>query len=84
MPLIWRMRRPVPWLAWIGQSAYSVYLFHVFGAAGGRIGLQAAGITSRPALCFGSLACGLLAPIALERVLTRWAATRKYVLGMKA
>ncbi len=84
MPVLWYVRRPIPWLAWVGQYGYSIYLFHVFGTAGARIALRAAGVTDIWPLFLGSLAGGLALPIAVHQWLTRWSGTRKYVLGMKA
>jgi peptidoglycan/LPS O-acetylase OafA/YrhL len=71
-------------LVWLGQYAYAIYLLHVFGTAGMRIGLRFEGVTSLPVLFLACLAAGLLFPIAAERVCERFAWTRVLVLGRRS
>ncbi len=69
------------WLVRIGAYSYSIYLFHVFGTAGGRIVAQHLGI-ARPELLFlAAMLAGVCGPIVLERILDRWNPTRVCLLG---
>ena len=66
---------------WIGNFAYTIYLFHSFGTSGGRILLKAGGIHNSVAIFFISLLCGLAFPILVEKVLDKNGITRMLFLG---
>lgn len=67
----------------LGQYAYEVYLFHVFGTAGARILLGKLGIHAPlPVFALG-LAAGLLLPIMLKRVARQNAVCDLLLFGSK-
>ena len=67
----------------IGTYSYAIYLFHMFGVAGLRTVLPEIGIRS-PYLMFAPmLAAGLLLPILVELVASRYTLTRALLLGQK-
>ena len=66
---------------WIGNFAYTIYLFHSFGTSGGRILLKAGGIHNSVAIFFISLICGLAFPIIVEKILDKNGITRMLFLG---
>jgi fucose 4-O-acetylase-like acetyltransferase len=68
-------------LAWIGNFAYTIFLFHSFGTSGGRIILKAFGIHSTPVIFFVSLLMGLFLPILAENILDKTGVTRMLFLG---
>jgi glucans biosynthesis protein C len=79
--MLLRLRMHINWLIWFGGFAYSIYLFHAFGTAGGRIITQKLHIQSVPLLFTVSLAAGLLLPIAAEKILDKFKITRMLFLG---
>ncbi|NRA51320.1 MAG: acyltransferase [Phaeodactylibacter sp.] len=79
--LMFRLKWKVDWLIYFGSFAYSIYLFHSFGTAGGRIVLKSLGVTHDIPIFLFSLAVGMLAPILAEKVLDRWGITRMLFLG---
>jgi glucans biosynthesis protein C len=81
--LVW-YRQPLPWLAWIGSYAYTIYLLHVFGAAGSRILLQKIGLEQRPIVFVVGIVCGIAFPIVADRVLRMNRVSRLMVLGLSA
>lgn len=79
--LLLRIRLQMQWLVWVGGFAYSIYLFHAFGTAGGRIITQQLHIQSMPLVFMLSLAAGLLLPVVAEKLLQRFKITRTLFLG---
>lgn len=75
--LKWRVK----WLIWMGGYAYTIYLFHAFGTAGGRIIPKFLGISSPAVLFVASLLTGLLLPVAIEWLTDRFSLTRMFLLG---
>lgn len=70
-------------LRFLGQYAYEVYLFHVFGTAGARILLSRLDIHAPlPVFAFG-LAAGLLLPITLKRIAQQNAVCDLLLFGSK-
>jgi peptidoglycan/LPS O-acetylase OafA/YrhL len=69
------------WLIWFGGFAYSIYLFHAFGTAGGRITLKRFAVDSSPLIFTVSLAAGLLLPLVVEKILYKFKITRILFLG---
>ncbi|OHT22223.1 Acyltransferase family protein [Sphingomonas haloaromaticamans] len=70
-------------LATIGHYSYSIYLWHVFFLAGGRMALRAAGHEDVPMLFLASAFCGLAGPILLHRVAIRHEWSAIALLGIK-
>lgn len=79
--LLFRLRWKVNWLIWIGSFAYSIFLFHAFGTAGGRIIIQKLGIDSSWIIFGVSLIAGMCLPIIAEKILDRYGITRMLFLG---
>ena len=79
--LFFRLKWKVNWLIYFGSFAYSIYLFHSFGTAGGRIMIKKLGVTNDLLVFLVSLTVGMLAPIIAEKVLDRWGVTRMLFLG---
>lgn len=76
-----RSRLEVKWLIWFGGFAYSIYLFHAFGTAGGRIIPQKLNINSTILIFVISLITGVIMPIIVEKILERYKMTRILFLG---
>lgn len=68
-------------LAWMGNFAYTIYLFHSFGTSGGRIILHKFGVYNTSVVFFISLALGLFLPIIIEHLLNKFGITRLLFLG---
>ena len=79
--LLFRLHWKVKWLIWIGSYAYTIYLFHAFGTAGGRIITKTIGIHLEPVIFIVSLLVGMFVPIVAELVLDRFKLTRMLFLG---
>ncbi len=79
--LLFRLRWRVNWLIWIGSFAYSIYLFHAFGTAGGRIIIKATGMNATWIVFMVSLLIGMILPIVAEKLLDRFKLTRMLFLG---
>jgi len=79
--MLLRFQLKTNWLIWFGGFAYSIYLFHAFGTAGGRIILKRFDIHSSVFIFTGSLAAGVLLPIAAEKILERFKITKILFLG---
>jgi len=58
-------------LAWLGYFSFEIYLFHVFGTAGARIGLNKLQVHDLWLVFTVSMALGLLLPVAFKVVLER-------------
>lgn len=69
------------WLIWMGNYAYSIFLFHSFGTSGGRIILNTLGIHHTTVVFFTSLLLGLFLPVAVEKIADRSGLTRLLFLG---
>jgi len=79
--LLIRLHLKSNWLIWIGSFAYSIYLFHAFGTAGGRILIKATGMNATWIVFTISLLIGMLFPIIAEKLLDRYKLTRLLLLG---
>ena len=79
--LLFKTKWELKWLAWIGGFSYTIFLFHGFGTAGGRILLKSGGICNPFVIFTASLAAGLLVPIFAEFILERTRLTRWLFLG---
>ncbi|CAH0234265.1 hypothetical protein SRABI70_02554 [Pseudomonas sp. Bi70] len=58
-------------LAWLGYFSFEIYLFHVFGTAGARIGLNKLQVHEAWLVFTVSMALGLLLPVAFKVLLER-------------
>jgi hypothetical protein len=79
--MLLRFRFEINWLIWFGGFAYTIYLFHAFGTAGGRIILMRFNIHSTVLIFTVSLVAGLSLPIVTEKILERFKITRLLFLG---
>lgn len=68
-------------LTWIGAYAYSIYLFHGFGTAGGRIILTRLGIHNEISIFLFALVISVFIPIVLDKVLDKWRITSFLFFG---
>lgn len=73
----------VPWLAWLGQRSFGIYLLHVFGTAGARILVERIGWDSPGVIFTTSLIAGVLLPVAFEMLFGRFRIISWGVLGQK-
>jgi len=81
--LFFRLKWEIKWLIYFGGFAYSIYLFHSFGTAGGRILLQRAGVENEYLIFAVSLTAGMLGPILAEKILSQFGWTRTLFLGRR-
>lgn len=79
--LLFQLKWKVSWLIYFGNFAYSIYLFHSFGTAAGRIVLNRFGLTYDVLVFFVSLILGMVLPIVAEKVFERFGITRMLFLG---
>jgi glucan biosynthesis protein C len=79
--MLLRSRIKVNWLIWFGIFAYSIYLFHAFGTAAGRIISSSLNIDSTIVIFIMSLTAGVLLPILTDKILERFKLTRILFLG---
>lgn len=79
--LAFALRRPNRWLAALGGYSYGIYLLHVHGTAGARIGLGLLGCHSLPILFLAGTCGGLLLPVAAEVLGDRFSWIRLLVFG---
>jgi len=79
--LLFRLHWKVNWLIWFGSFAYSIFLFHAFGTAAGRIIIQKFGIHYSAIIFIVSLIAGMCVPIIAEKIFDRFGITRMLFLG---
>lgn len=68
-------------LIWLGGYSYAIFLFHVLFAASLRFAFGRLGITDDSVLVIGGVLCGLLGPVLLSNVFSRFALTSVLFLG---
>jgi peptidoglycan/LPS O-acetylase OafA/YrhL len=71
-------------LIWLGGYSYAIFLFHVLFAASSRFTLGRLGVTDESVLVFGGVLCGLLGPVLLSNVFSRFTLTSVLFLGERA
>jgi peptidoglycan/LPS O-acetylase OafA/YrhL len=72
------------WLTWLGGYSYAIFLFHVLFAATSRFVLGRLGVKDESLLVFGGVACGLLGPVVLSMMFSRFNFTSVLFLGERA
>ncbi len=72
-----------PFLASIGIYSYSIYLFHVFFTAASRIFFRKIGMTNIWWLFILGLVFGLIGPILLEQIASKYNLSRILLLGKR-
>jgi peptidoglycan/LPS O-acetylase OafA/YrhL len=82
--VLFALRRPVRWLAWLGGYSYGIFLLHVFPVAGSRIVLMKLGLHNREALFAVGLVCGVTVPILLEVCIRKNPRWQRFLLGERA
>lgn len=80
--LLFHFRFQVRGLARLGVYAYSIYLFHIFGTAPGRIMAVKCGIENRAIVFAISLLLGIAVPIVMETLLCKNRLLRRLFLGL--
>ncbi|QAY85211.1 acyltransferase family protein [Pseudomonas arsenicoxydans] len=71
-------------LIWLGGYSYAIFLFHVLFAASSRFAFGRLGIADDSILVIGGVLCGLLGPVLLSNVFSRFALTSVLFLGERA
>lgn len=71
-------------LIWLGGYSYAIFLFHVLFAASSRFAFGRLGITDESLLVIGGVLCGLLGPVLLSNMFSRFALTSVLFLGERA
>ncbi|MGC6431537.1 MAG: acyltransferase family protein [Jejuia sp.] len=69
------------WLVWLGGLSYTIYLFHGFGTAAGRIISLKFDISNTSIIFIISLATGIVFPIFVDRIFEKFKITRILFLG---
>ena len=76
-----KTRIEINWLVWVGSFAYTIYLFHGFGTAGGRILPKMLYLNTSMIIFFTSLTAGLLFPMLVDKYFNKNKLTRILFLG---
>lgn len=71
-------------LTWLGGYSYAIFLFHVLFAATSRFVLGRLGVKDESLLVLGGLSVGLLGPVVLAMIFSRFNFTSVLFLGEKA
>ncbi|RON57412.1 acyltransferase family protein [Pseudomonas frederiksbergensis] len=72
------------WLIWLGGYSYAIFLFHVLFAATSRAVLGRLGINDESVLVLSGVTCGLLGPVLLSSIFSRFSITSVLFLGERA
>lgn len=79
--LLYHAKWSVSVFSWLGQYAYSIYLFHGFGTAGGRIILKYLGVSNVYILFITILFIALIGSVIIEKILVKHRWFRMCFLG---
>ncbi len=79
--LLFRVHWKCKFLVFFGGFSYTIYLFHAFGTAGGRILTKGLGMHHEFLVFMVAMIFGLVLPIVAELVLDRFKVTRMLFLG---
>lgn len=79
--ILFRYARPNRMLVFIGSYAYSIYLFHGFGTAGGRIIMHNVGVYNQLSVFVFAFAIALFLPILADKILSKNRFTAALLLG---
>jgi peptidoglycan/LPS O-acetylase OafA/YrhL len=71
-------------LIWLGGYSYAIFLFHVLFAAASRFALGRLGVHDEGVLVLSGVACGLLGPVLLSSIFSRFTLTSVLFLGERA
>lgn len=72
------------WLIWLGGYSYAIFLFHVLFAAASRFALARLGVDDESVLVLSGVVCGLLGPVLLASLFSRFTVTSLLFLGERA
>ena len=72
-----------PWLVWLGQFSFCVYLLHPFGAVAARQLLDRLGVDGHVPVFVVALAVGVAAPVVFQLLFARFRLVRTGILGEK-
>lgn len=81
--MLFYIRKPNNFLAWLGYYSYGIYLLHVFGTAGSRIFSKSLGVENTLLLFIIGLTFGLGLPILMELVILKSKILRRLFLGLR-
>lgn len=70
-------------IALFGSMTFTIYLYHVLGTAGARILLHKLGVESLPVHLLAGVASGVLLPVALHLLVSRWPLGAQLMLGLR-
>jgi peptidoglycan/LPS O-acetylase OafA/YrhL len=71
-------------LTWLGGYSYAIFLFHVLFAATSRFVMGRLGVKDESILVLGGLLSGLLGPVVLSMIFSRFNVTSVLFLGERA
>jgi peptidoglycan/LPS O-acetylase OafA/YrhL len=72
------------WLTWLGGYSYAIFLFHVLFAATSRFVMGRLGVKDESILVLSGLLFGLLGPVVLSMIFSRFNVTSVLFLGERA
>ncbi|WP_406683470.1 acyltransferase [Seonamhaeicola sp. MEBiC1930] len=81
--ILLRSKVEINWLIWFGGLSYSIYLFHGFGTAAGRIIPRSLDVNSSTLIFITSLVLGLMFPIIIDKIFEKFKLTRILFLGRR-
>lgn len=79
--ILLNLKWKVNWLIWIGNYAYTIFLYHAFGTAAGRILIKKIGVDNSLIIFTTSLLIGIIFPILIEYIFNKNSYSRVILLG---